>query len=55
VKLSEVSSAARNLADYIDIKGDGADMNVVAAQVSLIVARSKEATLDKEPEMAKTA
>lgn len=36
MQLSDVASAARNLADYIDLKGEAADMQVVAAQAGLI-------------------
>lgn len=36
MQLSDVASAARNLADYIDLKGETADMQVVAAQAGLI-------------------
>lgn len=36
MQISDIGTAARNLADYIDLKGDQADLRVVSAQAGLI-------------------
>lgn len=53
MQISDIGTAARNLADYIDLKGEDSDMQVVVAQVSLIVDRAKEVQFDRVPEMVK--
>lgn len=42
MQIQDIGVAARNLADYIDVKGEGADVQIVTAQVSLIVDRARE-------------
>jgi len=39
VKLTEVATAARNVADYIDKHGDGSDICIVIAQLKLATDR----------------
>lgn len=36
MQLSDIASAARNLADYIDLKGESAELQIVSAQAWLI-------------------
>lgn len=42
MQIQDIGVAARNLADYIDVKGEGADVQIVTAQISLIVDRARE-------------
>ena len=52
--LSDIASAARNLADYIDIHGEQSDLLVVGAQAGLIFGHVTELQDRKKLEMAAT-
>lgn len=36
MQLEDIATAARNLADYIDLKGEQSDMRIVSAQIGLM-------------------
>jgi hypothetical protein len=47
MQISDIGTAARNLADYIDLNGESADMALVVAQVGLIAERTERVRRDK--------
>lgn len=47
MQISDIGEAARSLADYIDMRGETANMDVVAAQADLITDRLREIKHDQ--------
>jgi hypothetical protein len=47
MQIHDIGAAARNLADYIDMRGEAADMAIVTAQAGLIADRIERVRLDK--------